>query len=62
MPHSKLDDLHNGKARWPMINCEGFKSLQGGDMEVGLTPGHEYLDCTYKVALVKRHADAAAAS
>ena len=46
MPHSKLDDLPNGGDRWPAIGHEGFKTVQWGDMEVGLTTVHGPLDCS----------------
>ena len=46
MPHSKLDDLPSGGDRWPMIGHEGFKTVQWGDMEVGLTTVPGPLDCT----------------
>ena len=46
MPHSKLDDLPNGSERWPAIGSDGFRSVQWGDMEVGLTTVHSALDCT----------------
>ncbi len=46
MPHSKPDDLPSGGERWPAIGHDGFKTVQWGDMEVGLTTVHEPLDCT----------------
>lgn len=46
MPHSKLDDLPNGGDRWRAIGREGFKTIQWGDMEVGLTSAHGHLDCS----------------
>ena len=46
MPHSKLDDLPNGGDRWPAIGRDGYKTVQWGDMEVGLTTLSGPLDCS----------------
>ena len=46
MPHSRLEDLPNGGARWPALGYEGFKTVQWGDMEIGYTTVHGFLDCT----------------
>jgi hypothetical protein len=46
MPHSRLEDLPNGGDRWPAIGRDGFRTIQWGDMEVGLTTVHAPLDCT----------------
>lgn len=51
MPHSRLEDLPaGGGGRWPFAG-EMFRTVQWGDMEVGLTTVHEPLDCTesYKI-------------
>ena len=46
MPHSKLDELPSGGDRWPGIGHGGFRTVQWGDMEVGLTTVGAPLDCT----------------
>lgn len=46
MPHSRLDDLPNANTRWPNIGSTGYKTVQWGDMEVGLTTLDGPLDCT----------------
>jgi len=45
MPHSRLEDLPDTSDRWPALPV-GFKTVQWGDMEVGLTTLHSPLDCS----------------
>ena len=37
MPHAKPKDFPNGGDRWPAICRDGFRTVQWGDMELGLT-------------------------
>jgi hypothetical protein len=46
MPHAKPDELPaGGDGRWPFAG-EMFRTVQWGDMEVGLTTVDAPLDCT----------------
>lgn len=51
MPHSRLEDLPaGGGGRWPFAG-EAFRTVQWGDMEVGLTTVDAPLDCTEQYKL-----------